>query len=53
MSPVLGMGRGQNRVPDSTLQGTLHLLCGSGAGDGLQLLEHLAHPVGGGCGNVP
>jgi hypothetical protein len=49
LSPVLGMGRGQNRGLNPMLQGALHLLRGSGAEDALQPVVHLAHPVSGGC----
>jgi hypothetical protein len=31
------------------LQGALRLLRNSGSKDALQLLVHLAHPIGGGC----
>jgi hypothetical protein len=32
------------------LEGALRLLCGGGAEDFHQLLIHLVHPIGGGCG---
>jgi hypothetical protein len=50
LSPILGMGGGQNRGLNPMLQGTLCLLHGGGAEDALQSLVHLAHLDGGGCG---
>jgi hypothetical protein len=44
-----GWGR-QNTGLDLMLQGTLCLLCSSGAENALQPLVHLTHLVGGGCG---
>jgi hypothetical protein len=32
------------------LQGAFRLLHGGGSEDALQLLVHLTHPIGGGCG---
>jgi hypothetical protein len=34
------------------LQGALRLLHGGGSEDALQLLVHLTHPIGGGCGHI-
>jgi hypothetical protein len=50
LSLGLGMVEGQYGGLGPVLYGTLHLLCGSSAEDVLQLLIHLGHPVGRGCG---